>query len=53
MSRTQEMCQVLAPGDDDEGRLRNVELVGGGGSASCEWGWPAGTVVFASRREYR
>jgi hypothetical protein len=27
-SRTQEMRQVLAPGDDDEGRLRNVELVG-------------------------
>jgi hypothetical protein len=26
--RTQEMCQVLAPGDDDEGRLRSVELVG-------------------------
>jgi hypothetical protein len=25
--RTQ-MCQVLAPGDDDEGRLRSVELVG-------------------------
>jgi hypothetical protein len=28
-SRAQEeMWQVLAPGDDDEGRLRNVELVG-------------------------
>jgi hypothetical protein len=25
--RTQEMCRVLAPGDDDEGRLRSVELV--------------------------
>jgi hypothetical protein len=25
--RTQEMCQVLAPGDGDEGQLRNVELV--------------------------
>jgi hypothetical protein len=25
--RTQ-MCHVLAPGDDDEGRLRSVELVG-------------------------
>jgi hypothetical protein len=27
-SQTQEMRQVLVPGDDDEGRLRNVELVG-------------------------
>jgi hypothetical protein len=26
--RTQKMCQVLAPGADDEGRLRSVELVG-------------------------
>jgi hypothetical protein len=26
--RTHKMCQVLAPGADDEGRLRSVELVG-------------------------
>jgi hypothetical protein len=28
LRRTPWMCQVLAPGDDDEGRLRSIELVG-------------------------